>query len=145
MILSIIIIAAILGTAVYAIRYFLQLKQCTELGLYARDLQVKIDDAWNSDSVHDTFTGVIPGSVDEICMGDVTQAKNKPEYNILKRYEGRDANLFYYISPSSCSVKYANLKHVRFSTFFCIKTSKGKATVSLEKNSEDSLVLLKPL
>src|SRR3989338_2426588 len=50
MIFSIIVIIAIVAVAFYMISYLLKLKNCTELGLFGRDLQDTIDRAWNSDS-----------------------------------------------------------------------------------------------
>lgn len=144
MIISIIIIAAILATAFYTISYFLKLKQCTDVGLFGRDLQNKVDDAWNSDSVHDTFTGIIPGSIKEVCLGNLTQASSREEYTLLKRYLGRDANLFYY-PPGKCDISYIALKHARFSGFSCAKVKNGKASVTLEKSETDALVLVRPV
>lgn len=143
MIISIIIIVAILAVAFYAIRYFLNLKDCTELGLYAKDIQTKIDDAWNSDISKDVFSAALPSKVKSVCFGNITsQASSWDEYDLLKNYQGR-GNMFYY-PPSSCDLKYTTLKHVNLGNFFCVKTSKGKATVKIEKNSQDSLVTLRP-
>ena len=100
-IFSIIIIVAILAVAFYTITYFLKLKSCTELGLYARDFQSKIDDAWNADSVNDLYSGFVPSGIDEVCVGNLEEAGVGTRASALKRFQGTGANLFYYPVPSS--------------------------------------------
>ena len=111
--------------------------------LKRKDLQNKIDDGWNSDSVKDRFVGSVPGSVDEVCIGDIALGKNSDEYEILKIYEDRGANLFFYPPVGSCDIKYVTLEHARFSGFSCIDVKNGKATLALEKGAFDNAVLVK--
>ncbi len=141
-IFSIIVIAAILAVAFYTIGYFLKLKNCTELGLYARDFQSKIDDAWNADSVNDLFTGFVPSGVDEVCVGDLEEAGIGTRDSALKRFQGTGANLFYYPVPSSCDLRYGKLEHVQFPSFTCVEVIEGKAGFKIVKGSYDNLVFV---
>lgn len=142
-ILSLIIIAAVIGVGFYMVSYFLSLKNCTELGLFKQDLQTKIDDAWNSEEVVDTFAGTLPSSVDRVCIGNLSAGKNTPEYQTLRRFDEPGANLFYYPLPSGrCDITYGVLRHVRFNGFTCINVIKGKASIGLIKGGFDSTVLV---
>lgn len=143
MILSLIIIAAVIGVGFYMVSYFLSLKNCTELGLYKRDLQLRIDDAWSSEEVSEVFSGTLPSSVDRICIGSLQAGRNSPEYAVLQRFDDPEANLFYYPLPSGrCEVTYGSLDHARFTGFTCIDVIKNKASVRLVKGSFDSTVLV---
>ena len=48
MIFSIILIIAVVGVAFYVINNFIELKKCTEIGLFYDDLKKYIDEAWQS-------------------------------------------------------------------------------------------------
>lgn len=142
-IFSLIIIIAIIGVGFYMISYFLSLKECTELGLYKRDLQLRIDDAWHSEEVSDSFEGTVPSFLEKLCFGNLSQGSAREEYQTLKRFDEPGANLFYYPLPSGrCDVTYGELKHARFTGFTCITVNDGKAKVNLIKNTFDTTVLV---
>lgn len=142
-ILAIIIIAVVIAVGFYMVTYFLGLKNCTELGLFKRDLQTKINDAWNSEETVDQFTATVPSGVTKICFGNLSLGQNLPEYDELSRFDEPGANLFYYPIPSgNCDITYGELEHVRFSGFKCVHVQRGKATIGIVKGSFDSTVLL---
>ncbi len=140
MLFSILIIAATIAVAFYVINYFLDLKKCTEIGLFTRDLQNKVTEAWNSDSVKDSFTGFLPGNIDKVCIGNLNLGKETEEYELLKRYKDETANLFFYPPPKTCEIKYANIEHAEISGFNCTLVKNGRASLRLEKDSFDNLV-----
>ena len=80
MIFSIIVIIAIVAVAFYMISYLLKLKNCTELGLFTRELQETVDRAWNADSSSELFERTLPSFVDKVCVGSLEQGTNAPEY-----------------------------------------------------------------
>ena len=142
-IFSIFIIAAVIAVAGYAIMHFLSLKNCTELGLYGRDLQNKLDRAWNADSVEgELFSGIVPWNVKKVCIGDISQApKDSEEYKALRRFSDSGSNLFFYPIPSSCDIIHMKLEHAMFKQKFeCVDVENGRATLRLDKGSFDSLV-----
>ena len=141
-IFSIIVIIAIIAVAFYMISYFLKLKNCTEIGMFGRDFQDKINYAWNADSVSDVFTGILPGSVEKVCVGNLTNVPNTPAYSWLDRFEGSGANLFFYPVPTSCGIRSGKLEHAQFSRFDCAFTHDGKATFKLVKGSYDDSVFV---
>lgn len=142
-ILAIIIIAVVIAVGFYMVTYFLGLKNCTELGLFKRDLQTRINDAWNSEETVDQFTATVPNGVTKVCFGNLSLGTSMPEYNELSRFDEPGANLFYYPIPSgNCDITYGSLQHVRFNGFKCVNVQKGKATIGIVKGSFDSTVLL---
>lgn len=142
-ILAIIIIGVVIAVGFYMVSYFLGLKNCTELGLFKRDLQTKIDDAWNSEETMDSFSAPLPNGVKKVCFGNLSQGRNFPEYDELSRFDEPGANLFYYPIPSgNCDITYGALKHVRFSGFKCVAVESGKATLGIVKGTFDSTVLV---
>ncbi len=140
MIISVIIIAAILGVAVYVIIQFLGTKECTELGLYGRDLQTRVDSAWRADSTErQTFASNVPNGVDKVCFGNLDSARNAPEFRELRNYVGEDVNLFFY-PLADCDLTAIKIEHVASRDFYCVDVVSGKATFELNKGSFESLV-----
>lgn len=140
MIISVIIIAAIMGVAVYVIIQFLGTKECTELGLYGRDLQTRVDSAWRADSAErQTFTSNVPTGVDKVCFGDLDGSRDAPEFRELRNYVGEDVNLFFY-PRVDCDLTAIKIEHVAPRDFYCVDVVSGKATFELNKGSFESLV-----
>lgn len=140
MILSVIIIAAILGVAVYVIMQFLGLKECTEVGLYSRDLQTRVDSAWKADSAErQMFTGTLPSEVEKVCFGNLSSSRDAPEYRELRNYQGENFNLFFY-PQIDCDLNAVKIEHAASRDFYCVDVVKGKVTLELNKGSFESLV-----
>ena len=140
-IFSIIIIAAVIAVGFYAINHFLNLKDCTDIGLFQRDLQAVVDDVWNSDSARRTFSASLPGSIDKICVGDLALGASSDEYKDLRNYRDEGANLFFYPVPS-CDIKNSYIEHVKIEGFNCIEVKNGKATLVVTKGGSDALATL---
>ncbi len=140
MIFSIILIISILAVAGYAVMYFIDLKDCTTIGLFYRDIQGEVDDAWQSDTVRDSFTGAVPGDITRVCFGNLSEGKALPEYNLLRLYAGKNASIFFYPPAKACDTPYAQLPHSTINGFFCLPVVKGKVTVNFVKNTYDRLV-----
>lgn len=142
MIFSILVIAAIIAVAFYAITYFISLKSCTELGLFGRELQDKIDEAWNADSVKTSFEQSVPSDIKKVCIGNIELAsRESEEWKVWRNYAER-GNLFFYPPLDKCDVNYKKLNHVEITGFECLNVINGKAKVDLEKEVFDDLVKL---
>lgn len=139
-IFSIILIIAIISTAVYAITHFINLKKCTEIALFYRDLQESIDTAWNSDSSSNTFEWHLPSGIDSVCLGNISDGRNTREYALLRSYRGEDANLFLYPPSKACDVPLVTINHVRLPRFSCVPVKDGGVKLRIEKGSYDALV-----
>ncbi len=144
-IFSIFLIAVFLVVAFYAIKYFLGLKECSEIGLFKDDFQEAIDDAWQSQSSSKTFSNSLPFAIEYVCFADLNEAargtaKEKEIYAELRRNADYTANLFFYPQKEAC-VPSANIQHVNITNNpYCIPVENGKIEIRIEKGFYDALV-----
>lgn len=106
-IFSIIIIVAILATAFFVIRWWLEFQRCSEAGLFFKDLEKEVREAYASTFTDTLFTRPIPGSVRYVCIADLENdvGSNGQEKEMLvefKRYADSDSNVFLYPSKQIC-------------------------------------------
>ena len=80
MIFSIIIIIVTVSIAFYVIAYFLDLRKCTEIGLFYKDFQDKIDDIWKSEFASEEFVGRLPSGIDGVCLGNLVDGERTPTH-----------------------------------------------------------------
>lgn len=71
-IFSIIIIIFIITTAFFAIRHFLSLDNCAQIGMFYEDIQTEITQAWRDEIYEDTFTVKLPKDVETVCFGSLS-------------------------------------------------------------------------
>ncbi len=145
MIFSIIIVIATVAVGFYVINYFLNLKSCTQIGLFWDSLNNEVNKAWNSDMTQTVFNGALPSGIKQVCFGNFTQtyaADDSEEYQALKRYGTAGRNAYLYPPGKACDVAFYNLKHTVTSEFFCVSVVSGKMSVKLSKTAFDPLVKL---
>ena len=150
MIFSIILIIGILGVSFYAINYFLDLKKCTEYGLFIQDFEKKVDEGYNSDSVKLTFTGNLPSEIKKVCFGSFTSFSTLSEYQDIKRvYGSTNGNMFFYPIAKAVNIcgraAYSNIEHLsaeKLGGFTCFEVNSGKVILKLDKGSFDDQVYI---
>lgn len=144
MIFSIIIIISTIAIAFYVITYFINLGRCTDLSLFYKSFDDRVETAWNSPITKDTFTGKVPSDIEEICFGSLTEIPSayRTEYDILVKYRSAKANLFTYPLTKSCSnsVPFYNIKHGTSNEFFCVPAKDGNVRFTISKETSDALV-----
>ncbi len=146
-ILSIIIIVFILATAGYAIKHFLDLQRCSQLGYFYKDLQGEIDKSWNSEIAQATFSGAVSSGITSVCIGNVSLGSGTKEYAALRKYQRQDYLLFFYPPEKACERSGYALNHLDASTrnrFSCYPVTKGKISFTISKDSAASLVSIRP-
>ncbi len=148
-IFSIILIVAIIGVAFYAITYFLNIKKCSDIAFFYKDLEGEINRAYGSQLYQDVFEGGLPSGIDSVCFGNLSSSLARQygkEYEFLKRYKDINANLFLYPNKNACdsNLAYTNLEHVKMSenVFFCSSVKNGKVQIKIDKSNFDSLISL---
>jgi type II secretory pathway pseudopilin PulG len=144
-IFSIIIIIFTIAIAFYVISYFLKLQRCTNLELFYKDLETKVDKAWYGTESRETYKAAIPSGVDYICFGNLSQPPESSytnQYDILKTYRNFPANVFVYPIQGSCgnTPSFYKLKNAESDKFFCAPVSNGKISIVIQKNIGDALV-----
>ncbi len=139
-IFSIIIIIAILVTAFFVIKWFLGFQRCSQAGLFFRDLETAVKDAYNAPSANKQFARTLPGSVEKICLADVEmQGETEEEEKMLlhfKRYGESDSNVFLYPSENICyDARSAKINYLEMPTeMYCFDVNQGKIEMQIIRN-----------
>lgn len=153
-IFSIILIIFILVVAGIAINHFLNLKKCTQLGLFIEDIQKDVDEAWNSQKFTDEASYILPSSLDYVCFANLSDTViggsiESKVYSDISIYKLSNGNLFFYPKEKACNMPYVNVKHININEItssknpYCIPIKNSKITIQIEKGFNDPLVTLK--
>jgi hypothetical protein len=166
-IFSILIIAFIIVVAFIAIRHFLGLNQCTQVGFFYDDLKKEVEKAWTSGEYGDFYNGSLPQSglfgtkIEKVCFGrlDSTSATDEDKA-VMQELENEydfdpkgDYNVFLYPPEEACDEELAAITlkcrqgrsecATTEGKFFCINVVKGNVGVYLRKGDLDALVKIK--
>ncbi len=150
-IFSILLIIFFIVIAFIAIRHFLDLRNCTQIGLFIEDLQADVDKAWGSQSSSFEFSGRLPGSLDYVCFANLSNSVSdgsleETVYNEISIYEYTNSNLFFYPREKACDIPYYNIKHIDIRGItdlknpYCIKIDGGEIVIGIEKEFGKALV-----
>ncbi|MCA9485431.1 MAG: hypothetical protein KC506_01145, partial [Nanoarchaeota archaeon] len=118
-IFSIIIIIAIVFVAFFAIRHFLKINKCTQIGFFYEELGDKVESVWTSGGANDIFIGTLPASgilsskITHVCFGDLSQrtsgdAESQSVGSDLEEFyrtSDLDENVFMYPPEETCLPK----------------------------------------
>ncbi len=140
-IFAVILIGAIVGISFYVINHFLVLGKCADVGLFYKDFQDEVDDAWRAEISRKTFEGTLPNGIDEVCIGNIGQCSGE-DCNELRKYtiSTPRANIFLLPPDKACDAPAVEIEHVEYTGFECIDVIDNKVNIRLEKTSTDSLV-----
>jgi hypothetical protein len=150
MIFSIILIVFFIVVAFIAIRHFLSVRDCANVGIFINDLQEEIDSAWNANDLSSEFTGLLPSGIKKICFSNVTESFTGIDKELgieIDIYP--DKNMFLFPPNKACDMAEYNLEHIdldfitRTNNPYCIDVTKGKVVMMIEKESNDRLVKLR--
>ena len=147
-IFSIILIIAVIATGFLVIRHFLGLSECTQIGSFYNELQVKVDGCWNSGICKDNLKELgnkLPQKIEFVCFGDIDNvgsSKDNELKNSIKRMNFEpDMNIFIYPPEKACDGELFEykLKHAEISGFYCSEPKKLE-TIKLNKEISDRIV-----
>ncbi len=152
-IFSIILIVFILVVAGIAINHFLELKKCTQIGLFIEDMQEDVDKAWNSQKFIDEITYILPSNLDYVCFANLSNPFKggnieSEVYSDISIYELSNGNMFFYPRKNACNMPYINVKHIDINKItesrnpYCIPIEKSKVSIKIEKGFNEGLVRL---
>jgi hypothetical protein len=139
-IFSIIIIIAILVTAFFVIRWFLDFQRCTQAGLFLRDLDDAVKEAYDAPFSDKTFSRPLPSSVEKVCVADPDmEGDNEDEREMLvhfRRYADRDSNVFIYPSENICyDARSRKIDYVEMPAgIYCFQVNDGKAEIQIKRD-----------
>lgn len=145
-IFSIIMIAAIIAVAFYAISFFLNLGRCADVSLFVRDLQENVDGAWSSEISKETFIVTVPRGIKSICFWDEAGENSGEEFREIKEFLRMDRNnMFFYPPENACDFPATKIDHIDVSElgWYCFPAEKNEVKIRLEKDSDNPLVVVK--
>jgi hypothetical protein len=149
MIFSIILIIFFLLTAFFAIRAFLNSRDCTQVGMFLKDFDSEVTNTWDSQGVSTEFKRSLPSKIDYVCFADLSEPQKgdfKDVYEEMSIYTVHDADLFFYPKGSSCKIPYKKIKHLDMPEItktdnpYCIPVEKGTIRIRVEKEFNERLV-----
>ena len=152
-IFSIILIIFILVVTGIAIRHFLNLKKCAQIGMFIEDLESDIADARSSGRFADDLSYVLPNSLDYVCFANLSNNPRGGEieseiYYDISVYSPNSGNMFFHPRENACNMPYVNIKHIDIEKItssrnpYCFKIENGKIIINIEQGFNEGLVNL---
>lgn len=113
---SLVLIVFFIFAAIYGIKAFLNMANCSKVGTFYDSLQNKIDEAYRSSSSDFEMDVKIPG-VDMLCFANLTEkiSDSLDAYDEISIYEIYNANTFIIPSQNACDMPYKTIKHINLS------------------------------
>lgn len=154
-IFSIILIVFFIVIAFVAIKYFLSIGKCGQIGVFSENLQEEIDKAWNSESYDNSgnqFTANLPSGIEYVCFADFKKpaTSGSIEQKVYKEftgYEVYDDNLFLYPRKKACEMERFKINHIDLEKIISVKNpycivADGKVKITIKKGFNENLVSL---
>ncbi len=115
-IFSILLIIFFLFAAVWGIKYFIGLNNCSRIGLSLDQLQKEVETAYQSSSYSREIELDFPG-VERICFANLSQplTGDLKVYEEINMYEFEDANTFILPGGKSCDIPFKRIKFLNVS------------------------------
>jgi hypothetical protein len=148
-IFSIILIVFFLVVAGIVINSFLHTQKCAQLGIFIDRFGSSVDRTWNSQTFSGEFEGILPGSIDYVCFGNLSNSLKgefKDEGFDIAVYEGQRANTYFYPTNKACEMPYSQINHLdvekitKINNPNCVPVVKGKIVIDIEKGLNDRFV-----
>jgi len=146
MIFSIILIIAFIGVAIYVITIFLGIQRCGQIGNFYAGLQESVENAYRSPETSDDLSFSMPSKVEYVCFIDVERAPRGPMASIHEELSWINRNLVIHPKTDCSGLGGFDLAKIDIKELtstenpFCIKTSRGKINLRVEKGLYDKSV-----
>lgn len=111
LIFSIFLIIVFIVIAFIAVRYFLNTGKCADVGLFYRDLQNKVDDAWKSTETVKEMSISLPSGITKICFANMSARKTSAEGEEILNYNN-EQNLFLLPPEKACNMEGKAIAHI---------------------------------
>ena len=151
-IFSIILIVFILVVAGIAIKHFLNLKKCAQVGMFIDDLNGDVGDAWRSTKSTNDFDYILPSALDYVCFANLSNnpkgSYDEKVYSDISIYQHANANMFFYPRENACDMPYVNVEHLDIEKItnsknpYCFEIKNGKVIINVEMEFRGGLVNL---
>ncbi len=148
-IFSIILIAVFIFSAIYAINFFLNYSECSQIGKSYESLQEQVSNTFVSQSTLNKKVKLsLPGSIEMICFANLSQAQRgsyAQEYDLISVYSYEEANTFLLPGENSCNMPFKQIKRINLPEIikthnpYCIYVEEE---LTLNKKIYDASVLI---
>lgn len=150
MIMSVILIVLFILIAFMAIRYFLRLYNCTQIGTFADDLQAKVTETWNSQKIDFQLSKPLSSGIEYVCFANLQDNLRGESKEILDEIEffqgGSKSNMFFYPKEKACDMPSIMIKHLDIGKItksknpYCIAVENGIIRIKIQKDFLEELV-----
>lgn len=155
MIFAIILIIFFIIVAFVAIKSFLEVQDCAKIRLFITELETDVNRVWNSNDQTEKFKNDLPSGIEYVCFADLKSPAmggnfERTIYEEIETFD-QDNNLFFYPPRKACDMPEENIPHLDIEEMiktenknpFCIPIDKGKASMWIEKQSDEKLVRIR--
>jgi len=113
LIFSIILIVVFIVIAFIAVKYFLDIGRCSEVGLFYNNFQDKIKDTLQTQKTEDEFEINLPSGISKICFANFSaEITNNEDYEQIKDFYLSGANVFLLPPEKACDIPYKFIQHL---------------------------------
>lgn len=150
MIFAMILVIFFVVLAIIVIKSFLEMQNCSKIGIFAKELTEKVDNAWNSGDASSEYIGYLPSAIQYVCFADLSKdfiGKNSAFGASFKTFDNKN-NFFFYPTKKSCELPGHIIKNLDISAItktenpFCIKVQNGKVSMMIEIENGMPLVIV---
>lgn len=147
LIFAIFLIIVFVVIAFIAISQFLNWGNSSNVGLFYKELQEKVDEAWSGQSSESKFTIDLPSGITEVCFANLTQpiTGSLSEYQMIKNYDVYDANTFLIPPENAEDMEWKLIKHLNISKMteksnpYCVDVSQD---LMIKKGFYDKSIII---
>lgn len=149
MIFSILLIIFFLTIGFIAIKFFLRLQNCVQIGNFVNEFQTKVTEVWDSQKMDYELKKTLPSGIEYVCFADFTDLLRGENKDILNEIEifhgGIDSNMFFYPKEKACDMPFHKINHLdaermtKTKNPYCVVVNNGKINIKIEKDYIDEL------
>ena len=145
MLFSIFLIVVFIVAAFVGIKFFLGFERTADVGMFYKDLQDAVDDAWRGQSSSSNLNIDLPSGVRRLCFANLSADinNNGNEYELIKDFFIYEANLFLIPPGSGEGMEWKLIEHLNISKTtrdqnpYCVDVNNG---LTIKKDFYDKLV-----
>jgi hypothetical protein len=146
-IFAVFLIVLFIIIAFNAVKNFMEVGDCSSVGMFYDELQKEVDLVWSSQSAEKEFKINLPTGIKKICFADLSGkiSNNGADYDSISLYSTEEANTFLVPTEKACSMPFKNIKHLNITQIsskknpYCVDVNQD---LKLKKGFYDKSVLI---
>ncbi len=145
MIFAIFLMIVFVVIAFIAVGYFLDIGRSSGVGMFYRELQDVVDDAFSSQSSEANFDIDLPSEIKRVCFANLSAriTNRGMDYDAIKNYDVYDANVFLVPPEYAQNMQWKLIEHINITKItseknpYCVDVKDG---LKINKGFYDKLV-----